>query len=125
MARKSECGFLRRMIYLAEPCLLGRRPQDAGVTHLHAHFGTNPTAVVRLMGVLYVYPTAFFTLHGPEEFCRSEALSLGDKIDDAAFVTGISRFGTSQLRRWCSHTSWPKIHVFGAALIKRFSQTEC
>jgi colanic acid/amylovoran biosynthesis glycosyltransferase len=49
MARKSDCGFLRHMIYLVEACLLGRRLQDAGATHLHAHFGTNPAAVVQLV----------------------------------------------------------------------------
>ena len=119
MARKSDGGFLRHMIYLAEACLLGRWLQDAGVTHLHAHFGTNAAAVARLVSVLYVYPYSF-TVHGPEEFDKPGALSLGAKIDDATFVVGVSHFGTSQLRRWCSHTSWTKIHVVRCGVDQAF-----
>ena len=119
MARQSDGGFLRHMIYLAEACLLGRWLQDAGVTHLHAHFGTNPTAVARLVSVLYMYPYSF-TVHGPEEFDKPGALSLGAKIDDAAFVAGVSHFGTSQLRRWCSYTSWSKIHVVRCGVDQAF-----
>ena len=48
MARQSDGGFLRHMIYLAEACLLGRWLQDAGVTHLHAHCGTNPAIVLQI-----------------------------------------------------------------------------
>jgi colanic acid/amylovoran biosynthesis glycosyltransferase len=104
MAWKSDCGFLRYMIHLAEACLLGPRLQHSGATHLHAHFGTNPAAVARLVGVLYVYPYSF-TVHRLEEFDKPGALLLGDKIDDATFVVGGSSSGTSYLRRWCSHTS--------------------
>jgi len=123
MARKSERGFLRHMVYLAEACLLGRWLQDAGVTHLHAHFGTNPAAVARLVSVLYMY-TFSFTVHGPEEFDKPGALSLGDKIDDAAFVVGVSSFGTSQLRRWCSHTSWTKLHVVRCGVNQAFFEDQ-
>jgi colanic acid/amylovoran biosynthesis glycosyltransferase len=119
MARKSDRGFLRHMIYLAEACLLGGWLQEAGATHLHAHFGTNATAVARLVGVLYVYPYSF-TVHGPEEFDKPEALSLRGKVDDAAFVAAVSSFGTSQLRRWCSHTSWTKIHVVRCGVDQAF-----
>ena len=48
MARQSDSGFLRHMIYLAEACLLGCWLQDAGVTHLHAHCGTNPAIVLQI-----------------------------------------------------------------------------
>jgi hypothetical protein len=72
----------------------GPRLQDSGATHLHAHFGTNPATVARLVGVLYVYPYSF-TVHSLGEFDKPGALLLGDKIDDAAFVVGGSSFGTS------------------------------
>jgi len=97
--------------------------QNAGSTHLHAHFVTNPAAVARLVGGLYVYPYSF-TVHGPEEFDKPEALSLGDKIDDAAFVTGVSRFGISQLPCWCSHTSWAKIRVVRCGVDKAFLEDQ-
>jgi hypothetical protein len=70
-----------------------------------------------------VYPYSF-TVHGPEEFDKLGALSLGDKIDDAAFVAGVSSFGTSQLRRWCSHTSWTKIHVVRCGVDQAFSEDQ-
>jgi glycosyltransferase involved in cell wall biosynthesis len=119
MAWRSHSGFLRHMIYLAEACLLGRWLQEAGATHLHAHFGTNPAAIARLVSVLYGFSYSF-TVHGPEEFDKPEALSLGDKINDARFVVGVSSFGTSQLRRWCSHTSWTKIHIVRCGVDQAF-----
>ena len=39
MARQSDGGFLRHIIYLAEACLLGRWLQDAAVTHLGLDHG--------------------------------------------------------------------------------------
>jgi glycosyltransferase involved in cell wall biosynthesis len=110
LGRRSERGVLRHIIYLAEACLLRRRLEKCGVTHLHAHFGTNSASVALLTRVLGGPPYSF-TVHGPEEFDRPEAISLGDKIEAAAFVVAISEFGRSQLFRWCTYPNWAKIHV--------------
>lgn len=109
MGRRSEVGVIRHLIYLMEACVLTRWCERDGVDHLHVHFGTNPTTIARLARILGG-PTYSFTVHGPEEFDHPEALSLGEKIEHAAFVVGVSSFGRSQLFRWCGHEHWPKIH---------------
>lgn len=108
--RRSDRGILRHMAYLAEACVLIGRLQNSHVEHLHVHFGTNPATVAMLCRLLGG-PGFSFTVHGPEEFDKPEAISLGEKIRHARFVVAISEFGRSQLYRWCEHDCWPRIHV--------------
>jgi glycosyltransferase involved in cell wall biosynthesis len=110
LGRRSERGVLRHFAYLAEACLLVRVLKQYEVRHLHAHFGTNPAAVALLTRTLGGPPYSF-TVHGPEEFDRPDALSLGRKIEGAAFVVGVSAFGRSQLFRWCGLAHWPRVWV--------------
>ena len=111
LGRRSERGVLRHLVYLAEACLLVRWLRAEGdVRHVHAHFGTNPAALVMLARLLGGPPYSF-TVHGPEEFDDPVGLSLPEKIDHAAAVVAVSSFGRSQLFRWIPHTSWPKVHV--------------
>lgn len=103
------------LVYLAQACLLHRLLTQAGLRHVHAHFGTNATEVAQLCkalgGVSYS-----FTVHGPEEFDKPEALHLPAKVRDAAFVVAISQYGRSQLWRWTPPEQWPKVHVVHCAL---------
>jgi colanic acid/amylovoran biosynthesis glycosyltransferase len=101
---------LRHLVYLAEACLLVRWLRECGAIHLHAHFGTNPAAVALLTRLLGGPPYSF-TVHGPEEFDRPDALSLGEKIAGAVFVVAISSFGRSQLYRWARPDDWAKVRV--------------
>jgi glycosyltransferase involved in cell wall biosynthesis len=110
MGRQSDVGVLRHMIYLAEAAHIAERCAALGVTHAHAHFGTNPAAVAMLSHLLGG-PRYSFTVHGPEEFDAPRALSLRDKIHHAAFAVAISQFGRSQLCRWADHADWPRIKV--------------
>lgn len=107
---RSERGLLRHFIYLAEACLLWQRLKSQKITHIHAHFGTNSTTVAlfcqSLGGITYS-----FTVHGPEEFDKAQAIALGEKIRRSQFVVAISSFGRSQLYRWCSADQWSKIRV--------------
>lgn len=102
--------LLRSAVYLAEACLLVRWLRQERVEHLHAHFGTNPTDVAALARALGGPPFSF-TIHGPEEFDRPEALSLGEKVARAVFAVVISSYGRSQLFRWCRPDDWPRIRV--------------
>ena len=63
----SPLGRLRHLIYLAEAADVKARCTAAGVTHVHAHFGTNAAAVAMLTRALGG-PGYSFTVHGPEEF---------------------------------------------------------
>lgn len=103
-------GRLRHLIYLVEAAYIARRCRDLGIGHLHAHFGTNSATVACLAHALGG-PRYSFTVHGPEEFDAPLALSLGLKIEDAAFVVAISSFGRSQLCRWVAPSHWGKIKV--------------
>jgi glycosyltransferase involved in cell wall biosynthesis len=110
MGRMSEVGRRRHLIYLAEACLVARATREAGIAHMHAHFGTNAAAVACLAHVLGG-PRYSFTVHGPEEFDAPRALSLGEKMAQAAFTVGVSSFGRSQLCRWVDGAHWARLHV--------------
>lgn len=112
---RSDRGLLRHAIYLAEACVLARWLRAAAVDHLHAHFGTN-SATVALLCHAVGGPRFSFTVHGPEEFDRPEALRLGEKVRRAGFVVAISNFARSQLFRWARHEDWHKVHVVRCGL---------
>ena len=109
-SRYSNRGVLPHLAYLAEACVLLHWFLYLGIEHVHAHFGTNSTTVAMLCRAIGGPPYSF-TIHGPEEFDKVEALALEEKVKRAAFVVTVSSFGKSQLYRWCSHLQWPKIHV--------------
>jgi glycosyltransferase involved in cell wall biosynthesis len=123
LGRRSDRGVLRHLAYLAEACVLLRLLRANPVEHLHAHFGTNPAAVALLLRLLGGPPYSF-TVHGPEEFDRPEALSLGDKIAHARFVVGVSDFGRSQLFRWSDPAEWDKVRVVHCGLDAAFLHAE-
>jgi len=107
---RSDRGVLLHLAYLAEACVLLRWLREAGVTHTHAHFGTNSTTVAMLCCAIGGPPYSF-TIHGPEEFNWVRDLALVEKVERAAFVVTVSSFGRSQLYRWCKQEQWSKIHV--------------
>jgi colanic acid/amylovoran biosynthesis glycosyltransferase len=119
LGRKSDRGVIYHLIYLAEACVLVRWLREAQIEHVHAHFGTNSTAVALLCRSLGG-PTYSFTCHGPEEFDRPEALKLGEKVARAKFAVTISEYGRSQLYRWCDHAHWSRIHVVHCGLDEMF-----
>lgn len=119
MGWQSERGLLRHFAYLAEACVLRRWLAAAGCAHVHAHFGTNSTAVAMLCHVLGGPPYSF-TAHGPEEFDKPLLIGLREKIERALFVVAISSFGRSQIFRYCGHTYWPKVHVVHCGLDASF-----
>jgi colanic acid/amylovoran biosynthesis glycosyltransferase len=119
MARASWGSALRQLAYLAEAAWLCRDWRQRGVTHVHAHFGTNSAAVARLAHA-WGGPRYSFTVHGPDEFDAPGAIDLGGKIADAAFVAGISSYGRSQLMRWSAPGDWQKIEVVRCGVERAF-----
>jgi colanic acid/amylovoran biosynthesis glycosyltransferase len=119
IARRSQRPWPYHLVYLAEAAWLLARLRDAGVEHLHAHFGTNSAEVAMLVHELGGVPYSF-TVHGPEEFDAPEALELRSKIERAAFVVAISSFGRSQLYRWIAPDQWPKVRVVHCGLDDAF-----
>jgi colanic acid/amylovoran biosynthesis glycosyltransferase len=115
LSRKSEAGWLRHMAYFAEACALARIASREHVSHVHAHFGTNPPVVALLAQVLGA-PGFSFTVHGPEEFDRPIALKLAEKVTAARFVVAISSFGRAQLQRYVDAAFHARIHVVACGL---------
>jgi glycosyltransferase involved in cell wall biosynthesis/GT2 family glycosyltransferase len=123
MGWRSQVGWLRHLVYLAEACVLARRLRRCGARHLHAHFGTNAAAVALLTHTLGGPPYSF-TIHGPEELDRPESLSLRQKIERAAFVVAVSEYGRSQVFRWCAPHCWSRIHVVHCGVDATFIQKQ-
>ncbi len=107
---RGDRGMLRHVAYWMEALALKRRLKRRGVTHLHAHFGTNSAAVAAICHIAGG-PSYSFTVHGPEEFDRPIALKLRMKARHAAFVVAISSYGRSQLMRWLDMQDWRKIRI--------------
>ena len=121
LARYSDRSLLRHVVSLAEAAWLKVRLVSLGVSHVHAHFGTNSAEVVMLCHALGG-PGYSFTVHGPEEFDKPAALHLREKIEHSRFVVAISSFGRSQLYRWVDRAHWPKIKVVHCGLERAFHE---
>jgi len=119
VSRHAERPFSVHLIYLCEACRLTRWLEQAGATHVHAHFGTNSATVAMLTHALGGPPFSF-TVHGPEEFDKPAFIALPEKIRRSAFVVAISSFGRSQLLRLADHGSWSKIKVVHCGLDAAF-----
>ena len=107
---RSETGVIYHLIYLAEACVLKGWLSQSNITHVHVHFATNATTVAMFCQGLGG-PSYSFTVHGPHEFDKVEAIALPEKIKRAAFVVAISSYGKSQLYRWCEFKNWDKIKI--------------
>lgn len=119
MARKAERPLPYHLAYLAEACRMVPWMARFGAMHLHAHFGTNSAEVAMLAHVLGGPPYSF-TVHGPEEFDKPEAIGLAEKVRRARFVVAISSFGKSQVQRWVEHGQWEKVHIVHCGLDRAF-----
>ena len=119
-SRGSDRPWPVHLAYLAQACVALKWAREDGVTHVHAHFGTNPTEVAMLLTALGGPPVSF-TVHGPEEFDKPQSLHLQRKIQHSAFVVAISSYGRSQIYRWAALADWPKVKVVHCALDAQFT----
>jgi glycosyltransferase involved in cell wall biosynthesis len=115
MSLRSERGFLRTMACLPQAIVLLRRLERLGIPHVHAHFGTNSTAVVRVVHAMGG-PTFSFSSHGPFELEPPFNWCTAEKIQEAVFVAAISSFARAQLMRVSAPEHWHKIHVVRCGL---------
>jgi colanic acid/amylovoran biosynthesis glycosyltransferase len=122
MSRHADRPLPVHLAYLAEACRIESWLREAGIQHLHAHFGTNSAEVAMLVRTLGGPPWSF-TVHGPEEFDKRDLIGLSDKIRHCEFVVAISSYGRSQLYRCVEHRHWPKVHVVRCGLEPTFLPT--
>ena len=123
LGRRAERALPVHFVYLAEACQLATWLEHTGVSHIHAHFGTNATEVALLTCCLGDYRYSF-TVHGPEEFDKPTLYHLPEKIRQAAFVVAISSFCQSQLYRWTEHQNWNRIRIVHCGLEPGFGAVE-
>lgn len=119
MGWRADRPLLYHFIYFAEACQTFLWMRTFGAQHVHAHFGSNSAEVVMLARALGGPPYSF-TVHGPEEFDKPQALKLAEKIEQAAFVVAISSYGRSQLYRWIDHQHWHKVKVIHCGIERSF-----
>ncbi|MFN3129448.1 glycosyltransferase family 4 protein [Roseibium sp.] len=104
-------GFVRHAAYLMQAASLRQKASRAGIRHLHAHFGTNATAIAMLAHSLGG-PNYSFTAHGPNEFENPEAQSFALKIQNATFVLAISDYCKNLLASFTQRAEDnEKIHI--------------
>jgi len=119
----SDVGVARHLAYFWAATLLVNRCELDRVTHLHVHFGTNPAAIA-LIAARMSRLSFSVTIHGYEEFYRASFLSIEEKVRASSFVVSVSKYGTSQLMRVCSHSLWKKIATVYCGLDSKFLDTK-
>lgn len=119
LSRRADRPWPLHLVYLAEACQLLQWLKECGAQHVHAHFGSNSAEVVMLAHALGG-PGYSFTVHGPEEFDKPQALHLREKMQAARFVVAISSYGRSQLYRWLPVEHWHKVAVVHCGLDQAF-----
>jgi colanic acid/amylovoran biosynthesis glycosyltransferase len=120
--RRSHRSLARHLASLAEGAVLARWTQDAGVQHIHAHFGTN-SAEVALLARLWGSAPYSLTLHGSDEWDRPLQWALAEKVQHAAFVVAISSFTRAQLMRWIRLADHDKLHLVHCGVDDSFLQS--
>ncbi len=119
MSRRADRSWPYHLIYLAEACRLALWLKRDGVTHLHAHFGTNSAEVAMLASELSGIPYSL-TIHGSEEFDKPEFIGLPEKLRRATFVAAVTSYCRSQLYRSLPYAQWGKVHVVHCGLEPAF-----
>lgn len=119
MRKGSDRSLARHLIYFFEACQMQAWLTAHNSQHIHAHFGTNSAEIAMFASQLSNVPYSF-TVHGPEEFDKPQALGLNQKVKLAKFVVAISSFGRSQLFRWSDFKDWRKIKEVHCGLEEGF-----
>jgi len=115
----SDRGLARHLFYVVEACallvLLRRTPVD----HVHAHFGTNATAVAMYCAALGG-PGYSFTAHGTESFDSPHRIRLGLKAERARFVVTVCQYGRRELIASSPMIDEGKVYVVRCGLDEAF-----
>ncbi len=115
----SDRGLWRHLVYVVEACallaILRRNPVD----NVHAHFGTNATAVAMYCAALGG-PGYSFTAHGTESFESPRRVRLGLKAKRARLVVAVCEYGRRELIASSPGIDDSKVHVVRCGLDEAF-----
>ncbi|MBU6461131.1 MAG: glycosyltransferase [Bradyrhizobium sp.] len=123
MMRGSDRLAIWHLFYLAEACWIAPQIRQRKITHLHAHFGTNPTEVAALTAIL-ADVTFSFTVHGPEEFDKVHSIHLAKMVKRATFTVAISSYCRSQIYRVTDYQLWDKIKIIHCGIDPEFAEVD-
>ncbi|MCB2017164.1 MAG: glycosyltransferase [Hydrogenophaga sp.] len=121
MSRRAERGLVHHLAYFVEACVVANWMQQLGLSHLHAHFGSNPATVAMLASQIQG-GTFSFTAHGTVETDAAQFIGLPDKVRRAAHVMAVSEYGRSQLCRWVEPEHWSKVSVVHCGLDESYRE---
>jgi len=115
----SDRGLARHLVYVVEACALLDDLRRNPVQHVHAHFGTNATAVAMYCAALGG-PGYSFTAHGTESFESPHRVRLGLKAERARFVVTVCEYGKRELIAASPGIDESKVHVVRCGLDEAF-----
>lgn len=115
LSRRAERSLLHHVAYLVEACIVANWMDEEKVTHLHAHFGSNPAAVAMLAAQIHG-GTYSFTAHGTVETDAAQFIGIPEKVRRAARVVAVSQYMRSQMCRWVEPVHWEKVSVVHCGL---------
>ncbi len=103
-------GALLQGAYLLEAVLLADMLAEDGIEHLHNHLGDNSGTVTMLAAKLLGIPYSI-SIHGPHIFFDGPHWALAEKTANAAFITCIGHFCTSQMMLYADRADWHKLEI--------------
>lgn len=123
MSRGNVRPWPYHLIYLAHAIRLLGWLEGSGVTHVHAHFGTNSAEIAALVHALGG-PDYSFTTHGAEVFDAPQGHALPVKAESArALVTCCAYIG-SQMMYHIPTRFWDKVAVVHCGLAAESFDTD-
>jgi len=104
---------------IGQAITLALTAREHGITHLHAHFGTQAATIARLAGHFAAIPYSF-TAHAKDIYHHyAEPVNLATKIQDAAFTITVSDYNLAHLRAEY-HSSAPIYRIYNGLDLDQF-----
>lgn len=95
-------AFFAKSIYMADLM------ESDGITHIHAHFASFPTASAYIINQMTNIPYSF-TAHGSD--LHRDKHMLCEKIDSAKFVVAISQYNREAMLEYCNKNNADKVRI--------------
>lgn len=123
MMRQSYRPFIWHLFYLAEACWIVPELKKRRITHMHAHFVGNNSELAMLVSALAGISYSV-TVHGPDEFDKTQWSSLREQLGRAAFLVAISSFARAQVFRMLDYHEWEKVKVVHCGIDASFAELD-
>jgi glycosyltransferase involved in cell wall biosynthesis len=109
---------IRSLMHFGEAVVLARQMEVEGITHLHAHYASQPTSVARVVHLLTGIPYSF-SAHAHDIW--ADRLLLREKLDEARFVACCSGCGKTELLKQGDPANASKVHlIYHGVDVRRF-----